>query len=271
VRADVQRKFGFDVSLIPQIGYSLDWEMIHRMFKSGCHFKHVDCFMETYETEGISNHQIRNRWYNYKITSEGRFSFSKFFYFIASCIMYGLNKVGVYRWLRGFFVEWMVNSVFAHVPFWWIRKKYLQLLGTKIGCGSLIMKDVYMMSPNRLQVGTYSHINYDCILDARAGITIGNSVSISHRVNIMTGGHDYRSSHFVGVFKPIVIEDYAWIGVGCTILQGVKIGKGAVVCAGAVVTRDVEPFSVVAGIPAKKIGSRSKDLNYRCVWNIPFC
>jgi len=64
--------------------------------------------------------------------------------------------------------------------------------------------------------------------------------------------------------RPIVIEDYVWIGVGATILPGVKLGKGAVVAAGAVVTKDVSPFSVVAGIPAKQIALRPDNLNYKC-------
>ena len=75
---------------------------------------------------------------------------------------------------------------------------------------------------------------------------------------------------FCGIFKPIEINDYAWLGVGCTILQNVVIGKGAVVCAGAVVTRNVEDFAVVAGVPAKKIGERTKSLDYKCRGWMPF-
>ena len=85
----------------------------------------------------------------------------------------------------------------------------------------------------------------------------------------VTGSHDYKSPNFQGIFKPIVIEDYAWIGVGATILQGVTIGRGAVVCAGAVVTKDVPAYAVVAGVPAKTIGSRPKNLDYECKWDVP--
>lgn len=69
---------------------------------------------------------------------------------------------------------------------------------------------------------------------------------------------------------PIFIDDYVWIGVGAIVLQGVKIGKGAVIAAGSVVTKDIEPYSIVAGVPAKVIGKRNPDLDYKCLWKIPF-
>ena len=61
---------------------------------------------------------------------------------------------------------------------------------------------------------------------------------------------------------PIEIDDYAWIGSRATVLPGVKIGKGAVVAAGAVVTKDVTPYLVVGGVPARPLGTRSTDLRY---------
>lgn len=93
---------------------------------------------------------------------------------------------------------------------------------------------------------------------------IGRNVSISHRVSLMTGSHDINSKDFCANGGPIEIDDYAFIGVNASVLHSVKIGKGAVVCAGAVVTKDVPDFAVVAGIPAKVIGTRNKNLNYIC-------
>ena len=126
------------------------------------------------------------------------------------------------------------------------------------------MKRNYFMSPWLVEIGENSHINRGCLLDARGTIKIGNNVSVSHNVNIVTGGHVVQSKHFNGQYTPITIDDYAWLGIGCTILQNVHIGKGAVVCAGAVVTKDVPDYAIYAGVPAKKIGERNKDLDYIC-------
>ena len=132
------------------------------------------------------------------------------------------------------------------------------------------MKRTYFICPHKIEIGNHSHINRGCILDARGGVKIGNSVSISHNVSVMTGSHDMNSSRFIAKYRPIIIEDYAWLGVGCTILQDVKIGKGAVVCAGAIVTKDVAPYTVVGGIPAKRIKERNHDLSYKCNWDTLF-
>ena len=270
VRAEVHRRFLFDLSKSKTLGYSLDWEMIYRMFLAGCRFKKVNIYFEAYQKEGLSNHPYKNRWYSYLITSEGKFNFTKFLYFIYSCVMFFFTNSSLYKWVRAFFVEFMVNDILPLIPFWTIRRGYLKLMKAQIGVGSFMMKNVYIQSPNRLKIGEGSHINRGCVIDARGGITIGNSVSISHGVNIMTGGHDYKSPTFAGIFAPVCIEDYVWIGVGCTILQGVTIGKGAVICSGAVVTRDIHEYEVVAGVPAKKITTRPNKLNYSCHWDVPF-
>ena len=172
-------------------------------------------------------------------------------------------------WVYALIYEYMINDVLPHIPFWRIRKAYLRLIGMKIGKGSFIMKHNYFQAPQTIVIGEYTHINRGCLLDGREPIVIGNNVSISHNVNIVTGGHNYQSPEFAGRFLPIQIDDYVWIGIGCTILQGVHIGKGAVVCAGAVVTKDVGSYQVVAGVPAKPVGVRNKDLNYHCLWELP--
>lgn len=119
--------------------------------------------------------------------------------------------------------------------------------------------------PGNIVIGKGSIIGDNSILDGRNGICIGNNVVFASNVRIWTEQHDHRDPWFrcdTQEHRPVVIDERAWIGSHTIILHSVHIGEGAVVAAGAVVTHDVEPFSIVAGIPAKKIGERNKDLHY---------
>lgn len=163
-----------------------------------------------------------------------------------------------------FYARFLLNRVLCYIPIWYIRRFFYLLSGMKIGYGSRINIGVFVLEPRKIRIGEHSHINQGCILDGRGNLFIGNSVSISHRVSIVTGSHDVDSPDFKGKFKPIVIEDYVWIGVNATILQNVTLGKGAVIAACATVTKDVESYCIVGGTPAKIIGYRNKELTYKC-------
>ncbi|MBR6962388.1 MAG: glycosyltransferase [Prevotella sp.] len=270
VRTTVQKAFMFDLTKKKSLGYSLDWEMIYRIYKSGRRFQKANVFLQAYRKDGVSNHVYRSIWYNYKITSQGSFSPKKFVFMLKSASKQALTVSTIYRWMKAFGFEYVLNDILPHVPFWTIRRMVLKMLRIRIGKKSFIMKMNYIMSPHHLSIGNYTHINRGCTIDARGNITIGNNVSISHNVMLMTGGHNHKTQNFQSIYMPINIEDFAWIGVGSIILQGVTIGRGAVVAAGAIVTKDVEPFTVVGGIPAKEIGKRTKELDYQCIWNSPF-
>ncbi len=119
--------------------------------------------------------------------------------------------------------------------------------------------------PYKLSIGRGSIIGDNAILDARNGITIGDDVVFASQVRIWTEQHDHEDPWFrceTQPHGPVVIDKHAWIGSHTIILHSVHIGEGAVVAAGAVVTHDVPPFSIVAGIPAKVIGHRNEDLRY---------
>ncbi len=97
-------------------------------------------------------------------------------------------------------------------------------------------------------------INSGCKFQDQGGIYIGKGVLIGHNVTLCTINHNPDPEHRGDmIFKPIHIEENVWIGSGAIILPGVTIGYGAVVAAGAVVTKDVAARTVVAGVPAKKI------------------
>jgi len=159
---------------------------------------------------------------------------------------------------------WFTNNVVAVVPFWTFRRLWHRVCGVSIGRGSVLNMRTYLLGPGRLVVGHHTHVNPGCLIDCRAGVEIGSSVSVSHRVMLLTGGHDIHSNSFREDDQPIKIGDFVWIGAGATVLKGVTIGKGAVVAAGAVVTKDVEPFAVVGGVPARVIGKRNDKLSYQC-------
>jgi len=98
----------------------------------------------------------------------------------------------------------------------------------------------------------------------RYEIHIGNDVSIGPEAGILTLGHDPQSPDFADKGGDVIIGDKVWICYRAIILPGVRVGEGAVVAAGAVVTRNVEPYTIVAGSPAKVIGLRTADLRYTC-------
>lgn len=117
--------------------------------------------------------------------------------------------------------------------------------------------------------GTYGHLNVHSYNKEVESLKIGNYCSIAGNVHfILSGGHPYdtlstypfaffATKHPESTSKgPIIIEDDVWIGFGCIILSGVHIGKGAIIGAGSVVTKDIQPYSIVAGTPAKIIKYR---------------
>ncbi|WP_422393849.1 acyltransferase [Phormidium tenue] len=111
-------------------------------------------------------------------------------------------------------------------------------------------------------MGENSVINQKCRIDNRGRVEIGKNVSISAEVCIITADHDLQSANFAGRIRSVLIDDYVFVGARALILPGVRLGKGSAVAAGAVVTKNVLPYTIVAGVPAKPISMREKSLNY---------
>lgn len=264
VRAEIHKSHLFDLSKKNVYGFALDWYLIYTLYKNNFRFVRTNAVIETYDMEGMSNQPLKGEILNYRIISSDGFSFGKLFYFIKSYARTAFINSSLYRALCKFVLGTYTNTIVPHLPIWLFRRKALSIIGTAIGKKTYIDRHCHIMSPNKLKVGKYTHINRMTTLDARGGLTIGDSVSVSHGVMIMSGSHDFNSRQFLVRFLPITIGDYVWIGCGAIILQNVTIGKGAVIAAGAVVTKDVPPYAVVGGIPAKIIGHRSEDLNYKC-------
>ena len=119
------------------------------------------------------------------------------------------------------------------------------------------------MEFGKFSMGNDSVINFGCYLDNRRGIRIGNNVGIAHDVKIYTLGHDIHSPKFETKGAPVIIEDDAFIFSNVLIMPGVTIHKGAVVLSGSVVVKDVPSRKIYGGNPAKEIGERKVDIEYR--------
>jgi acetyltransferase-like isoleucine patch superfamily enzyme len=156
------------------------------------------------------------------------------------------------------------NNVFAnHVPSHFVRRVwYRRVMGFDVAPSSAILMGVTFDARHGFSIGENSVVNEDARMDTRGGIVLGRNVSISSRATILTASHDPESASFAGYERGVVIGDYAWIGLNAVIMPGVTIGEGAVVAAGAVVTNPVEPYAIVAGVPARPIGRRSNGLHY---------
>ena len=139
---------------------------------------------------------------------------------------------------------------------------YRHLLRISIGARTSIHRDCRFYRPSGVSIGSHSIINRDVLLDGRMGLQIGDNVSVSEGTAIITLEHDPNSPTFEPRGAAIHIGDRVFVGARAILLPGVAIGEGAVVAAGTVVTRDVDPFAIVAGVPARPIGQRQHDLTY---------
>lgn len=161
------------------------------------------------------------------------------------------------------FVVFILHAI-ACTPSHHVRRFFYRLFGVKIGSGSTIHTGAKFYNPANIVIGSDSIIGEDAVLDGRDKLSIGDHVDFATGVMVYNSQHDLESEDFRATSAPVVIEDYVFIGPRAIILPGVTIGKGAVVAAGAVVTKDVNPFEIVGGVPAKVIGERkNKDPHYK--------
>jgi acetyltransferase-like isoleucine patch superfamily enzyme len=145
----------------------------------------------------------------------------------------------------------------GYIPSHTIRHAlYCNVFGVNVPKDSVIYWRCRFFKPSGVNIGHHSIIGNDTFLDGREGIYIGNNVNIAGYTLIFTQEHDTDSPTFATVGGPVSIEDWVYTGARVTILPNIKIGEGAVVAAGAVVTRDVEPWTVVGGVPARFIRRR---------------
>lgn len=134
------------------------------------------------------------------------------------------------------------------------RRDFLRTFVAKLDEGAMINSPFYIEFANHLEMGVNSFINYDCIMLNNAMVKLGDNVLVGPKVSFYTSMHPIdakQREQWLVYAKPITVEDNVWIGGSATILGGVTIGKNAIVGAGAVVTKDVEPNTIVVGNPAR--------------------
>jgi maltose O-acetyltransferase len=163
----------------------------------------------------------------------------------------------------------VLNHLVCKIPFVSARMAAYSRLGVDLEDHrtGIIMLGSYIAAPKNLRIGRNSAIGRNCVLDARgAGIRIGQNVNIGSYSRLQPGKHLIDDPDFTSEGGAIVVGDRAWIAEGATVVGSVNIGEGAVVAAGAVVTKDVDPYMVVGGVPAQPIRERSRDLSYQLTW-----
>jgi len=145
--------------------------------------------------------------------------------------------------------------------YWW-RNLWLRLFGAKIGRGVHVYPSACIWQPWFLEMGDYSCLanSVDCY--SAAVISIGRNAVVSQGAYLCAASHDISSLFFELEARPIVIGDNVWVAARSVVLPGVRLGEGAVVAAGAVVSRDVDPWVVVAGNPARSIKMRKLERAY---------
>ena len=167
------------------------------------------------------------------------------------------------RIVAGSLIAYTYNHWIGNVPIPTVRSVYLQAWLGRLGQGTDIQMGCRFLNGRKVHFGDRNVINFGCLFDGRKfHIRTGEDVSIGPAASILTLGHEPQSPEFVDRGGDVVIGDRVWIGYRALVLPAVSIGEGAVVGAGAVVTRNVDAYAIVAGSPARKIGERNRDLRY---------
>ncbi len=160
-------------------------------------------------------------------------------------------------------LRWLCVFATARIPSHAVRRFLYGRAGLTLAPGAVIHKGLEIRRPSQISIGTGTVVGFDCILDGRGGIELGENVNLSSEVAIWTMQHDHRSPDFSVVAAPVRVGDRVWLSFRCTVLSGVTIGEGAVIAAGALVAKDVEPYAIMAGVPAVKVAERHRELTYQ--------
>lgn len=258
------------------IKIAIDTDWLLRAFTSGVCFEGFKSTAYMAE-DGLSNRMFRRAIAEFYVSAHRLGLVSRTKMYIFSMLLPKLRKIvhvsrkfvhPILRTLKHLLL-FCVNAVSNLIVFHSLRIIIYKLIGFKLGRKCSIGYGFGFYRVGNIAIGEFSVINRNCLFDNRGKISIGDNVSISRNVSIFTGGHEVHSPFFEMTIKQVRIEDHVVIFSGAMIMPGVTIGSGAVVFSGAVVTKDVEPNSIVAGVPAQKIGVRQAKPIYRLNYCYP--
>lgn len=155
---------------------------------------------------------------------------------------------------------WMIVQalfVSSFLPGSWHRRALLALFGATIGAKVILKPGIRVKFPWRLTIGDNSWIGEGAWIDNLAPVTIGSNCCVSQGAYLCTGSHDWTAPGFTLITRPIILEPGAWIAAKAVVGPGVTIGRGAVLGLGSVATRDLDAWTVYAGVPAVAIKQRA--------------
>ena len=162
------------------------------------------------------------------------------------------------------FKLYICNFFISYVPFHAIRLFYYKyVMKFEIGKGSSVHLGCKFTAVTEFYMGKNSTINQYCRIDNRGGITIGDNVSVSPCVNLITADHDIHANNLEGRQKGIIIKEFVFIGSDAMVLPGVTMEKGSVLGAKSLLTKSTVDFGIYTGLPAQLRANRRTDLNYQ--------
>lgn len=163
--------------------------------------------------------------------------------------------------MKDYIIQELIRLLPNFSIFFRIKRSLLQWGGVQVGEGTQIYQGVRISPLRGIIIGKRVAIGFDVLLRPEGGITIEDQVLVGHGTKILSANHliPLDREPILGAghkLEPVLIQKNAWIATNVIILPGVTVGEGGVVAAGSVVTKDVDDFTVVGGIPAKIIRIR---------------
>lgn len=161
-------------------------------------------------------------------------------------------------------IFYMLQGFVMWFPFWPLRWLWLKIFMKRLGKGTYVARCVTLMRPWNIEIGENCVINHGALLDGRGdSLQIGDCVDVAREAMIWSLTHSLSSPEHKSVRRATEIGDHCWICTRAIVNAGTRVGRGAVVGAGAVVSREVPEKAVMAGNPGKQIGERDNPLTYR--------